>query len=153
MARLGSTRPRYTALNYTGLPGGAVASEGAMYGRSVLVWKDDLKRKATYCVGDSFNAQVHDKSLCTYDTMGALLFFMAVTQEGCRVFQDLFELIFEQKPASSIAGWYLECHIYEELRFKGNLKCVRLHKAEEVGNVRANVEDFCKRKGVPLIPL
>jgi hypothetical protein len=84
---IGSTRPRYTALNYTGLPGGAVAS------------------------------------------------------------------VFEHKPASSIAGWYLECHIYEELRFKGNLKCVRLHKAEEVGNVRANVEDFCKRKGVPLIPL
>ena len=148
---IGSTRPRYTALNYTGTPGGALSAEGAMYGQSVLVWKDDLKRKATFCLGDSFNASVTAKSLCTYDTLGVLMAFMLESNEALNVFQDLFELIFENKPASPIALWYIECHIYEELRFKGNLKCVRLHGAEATGNVRANVEDFCRRKGVPLM--
>ena len=148
---IGATRPRYTALNYTGVPGGALATEGEMYGRSVLVWKDDLKRKSTFCLGDSFHDSVTAKSLCTYDTIGVLPAFMVASDDGLNVFQDLFELIFENKPAAPIPLWYVECHVYEELRFKGNLKCVRLHAAEAIGNVRANIEDFCKRKGVPLI--
>src|SRR5262249_17938146 len=71
---VGASRPRYAALNYTYNPNGAVANP--LYGYSCFVLKPHLRQLATYCGRDSISPDVTAQTICTLNTLGALLVWM-----------------------------------------------------------------------------
>ena len=151
---VGASRPRYSAVNYTGDRNGSCAAEGHMYGRSVLVWKDHVKRRGTFCAGDSFNPEVDETKICTYDTIAALLAWMADN-----VFEDLYDKVRHRKQIAPLAQNYIECHVHTQLRFREDLDYVRLDHSEAANSPRTgsgmsvvelNARKFCERNRVRL---
>ena len=122
---VGASRPRYAALNFTGDHNGALAAEGQYYGRSVLVLKDDVKRIATFCAGDSFMGWVQPGQFCTYETMTALIAWMPA-----ELFEDLYAKALQNRTVAARPGKYIECHIFGPLRFRDKLMTIRASKPE-----------------------
>jgi hypothetical protein len=122
---VGASRPRYAALNFTGDRNGALASEAQYYGHSVLVLKDDVKRIATFCAGDSFLQFVQPGQFCTYDTMAALITWMHAD-----LFEDLHAKVVHNRTVQARPGKYIECHIFGPLRFRDKLESIRASKQE-----------------------
>jgi hypothetical protein len=146
---VGSTRPRYAALNYTGSSNGACAGDGVIYGFSVLVWKHDVKRRATFCPTDSFMGDVNDTTFCTYDNMEVMLAWLEDT-----VLKDLYDKVISNEMVFPRARYkYIECHIYDQLNFQTMLDHIRVSRydLEEARireeDFRPKIEKFCARNG------
>lgn len=145
---VGATRPRYTALNYTGDRNGACANNGHTYGCSVLVWKHDVKRRATFCPADTFLPQVTRETFCTYETMEVMLAWIEDA-----VLQDLYDMVVRNLPASPRPGRFIECHIYDSLNFHGMLDHIRVSHTDLQDSdqpqsaIERNITEFCQRNG------
>lgn len=142
---VGTARPRYAALNYTGCKGGAAAADAAMYGYSVLVFDDGLARKATFCAGDSFNQDVTPRTFCTHKALSAIVAWASEP-----LFRDLLACQ-AGSPTSPRKMQFIECHLYDELKFRHCLKAVRLSIREmRQPGAAANALKFWNHFGVPV---
>jgi hypothetical protein len=153
---IGASRPRYAGLNYTGDRNGACAAEGDRYGYSVLVWKPDLKTRASFSAYDSFLPLVTAAKICTYRTITALLAWMHDS-----MLEDLYDKVVHQKSIKPrVDGQYIECHIHEPMLFRESLDIIRvsprelapgvrnLRKAMGISEVEKNLRNFCERNHV-----
>jgi hypothetical protein len=135
-------RPRYGALDYRNSGQGATP-HADFYGRSFFVLKTDVKKRATYTLGDSFNAFSEDaaphQKVFTYDNLDLLIVKAFYTPDGQKLISYLAEragaaaikeLGFTTLGGYTVADQYIETQIFGDIRLDQDVQELVLSKAE-----------------------